>query len=60
MKNTAGLHRSCHICYLVAEDLDLVLVQSVLAVVGLHGGARVLHLSVEDTYDVLESAHFEL
>lgn len=51
---------SLSFCHLVNEDLDLVLVQSVLAVVGVHGGAGALHLSVEDTDDVLKRAHFEL
>lgn len=50
----------CHFFHLVVQDLDLVLVQSVLTVVGLHGGAGALHLSVEDADDVLECANFEL
>lgn len=45
-------------CYLVGEDFNLVLIQSMLAVVGLHRGARALHVSVKDTDNVLQCDDF--
>ena len=44
--------------YLVTQSLDLVLVQFVLTVAGLHGGGEPLHLSVQDTHHIFKSAGF--
>lgn len=52
--------RALYQSHLVTESLDLVLVQLVLPVAGLHGGGEALHLSVQDTHHVLECAGFDL
>lgn len=45
--------------YLVAQSLDLILVQFMLTVAGFHGGGEPLHLSVQDAHHIFKRASFD-
>lgn len=46
--------------HLVAKSLDFVLIESVLAVAGLHGGCEALYFSIQHTHHIFKRPRLHL